>query len=66
VHLREIAIAILSLAAGDPFRSWPGNAVPVAIVTVIVLRMIAVAGITLGGRHDLSPLQDSSKLYAPK
>src|SRR5208282_2900190 len=51
VHLGEIAVMIFSLAAVDPLGSRPGNTAPVALVTVIVLRMIAVARITLCGSH---------------
>ena len=54
VHLGEIAVAILGLAASDPLDPWPGN-------TVSVVTVITVAGIAVRGSHDFPPFRDSSK-----
>jgi hypothetical protein len=54
VHLGEIAVVILGLAARDPLGSWPWNT-----VSVVTMSMITVAGITVRGRHDFPPCLDS-------
>src|SRR5437867_1075748 len=57
VHLRKIAVAILTLAAGNPFGAGLGDAVP-----VVTIRRSAIRG-----SHKPTPpcgKLDESRLYA--
>ena len=46
MHLREVAVLIFCVAAGDPLRTRPGNAVPV--IVPVVAAAVAVCRIHLG------------------